>query len=155
LQGQAAAIDPFPGVGKQGGLVNAVVNSRNGLVKGILLAAIVTLAGSAFAGSKASMELLHPASVGGTQLPAGSYTLQWDGQGDQIQLQIFRGKKSVATTSARVVKVDSPVRDNSVIVVPSNDGGRSVSRINLAKKDFALDLETEGAGSGAAAGAAK
>lgn len=94
------------------------------------------------------MELLHSASVGGTELPAGTYTVQWDGQGDQVQLQIFRGKKTVATASAHVVKVEHPVRDNSVVVVPDGNS-QSVSRINFSKKDFALELEMEGAGSGA------
>lgn len=136
--------------------MNAVVNSKYNLVKALLLAVVVTMAGSAFAASKASMELLHPATVGGTQLAAGSYTLQWDGQGEQVQLQILRNNKAVATTSAHMVKVDHPVRDNSVMVTPGSDGSRAVSRINLAKKDFALELENEGAGSaGAAAGASK
>lgn len=128
--------------------MNAIVNLR-GLVKGFLLAALVALAGSAFASSKGSLELLHPTSVGGTQLPAGTYTVQWDGQGDQVQLQVLRGGKTVATTSAHVVKVEHPVPANSVEVVPDGNGS-SVSRINFGKKDFALELGTEGAGSGAA-----
>lgn len=135
--------------------MNAAVNLRNNLVKGLFLAALVALAGNAFASSKGSMELLHPASVGGTQLRAGSYTVQWDGQGDQVQLQILQGKKTVATTSAHVVKLEHPLRDNSVVVVPDGNS-QSVSRINFGRKDFALDLETEGAGSGAAgSGASK
>lgn len=135
--------------------MNAVINSRNGVVRVLFLAGLVALAGSAFASSKGSMELLHPASVGGTQLPAGNYTVQWDGQGDQVQLQILQGKKTVATTSAHMVKVERPMRENSVMVVP-NGNGQSVSRINFNRKDFALELDTEGAGSGAAgAGASR
>ena len=133
--------------------MNAVVNSRSGLLKGILLAAIVALAGSAFGLNKGSMQLMHPANVGGTQLPAGNYTVQWDGA-DQVQAQILQGKKTVATISAHVVKVDHPVRDNSVVVTPSSDGSQSVSRINFSKKDVALELESEGGGSDAGAGAA-
>ena len=101
------------------------------------------------------MELLRPATIAGTQLSAGSYTVQWDGTGDQVQLQIFQGKKSVASTNAHVVKLEHPLRENSVVVVPSNDGSRSIARINFGKRDFALELQNEGAGSGAAAGAAK
>ena len=132
------------------------VNSRNFLMKSIVLVALVALAGSALAATKASMDLLHPASVAGTQLAAGNYTLQWDGQGDQVQLQILQGKKTVATVSAHVVKVDHPVRDNSVMVTPNSDGSQTVVRINFSKKDFALEPDSEGAGSGSgAAGAAK
>ena len=102
------------------------------------------------------MELLHPASVGGTQLKAGSYTVQWDGQGEQVQLQILQGKKTLATVPAHMVKIDHPMRDNSVMVTPNSDGSQSVTRINFSKKDFALELDGEGgSGSGAGAGASK
>lgn len=129
--------------------------SQKSFVKGLLLSAVVLLAGSALAASKGSMELLRPATVAGTELKAGNYTVEWDGAGDQVQLQIFQGKKSIASTSAHMVKLDHPLAENSVVIVPNNDGTRSVSRINFGKKDFALELSNEGAGSGAAAGAAK
>jgi len=35
------------------------------------------------------------------------------------------------------------------------EDSRSIARINFGKRDFALELQNEGAGSGAAAGAAK
>jgi hypothetical protein len=53
------------------------------------------------------------------------------------------------------VKLDHPLPENSVVVTPNTDGSRSVSRINFGKKDFALELSNEGAGSGASSGAAK
>ena len=63
----------------------------------------------------------------------------------EVQLQIFQGKKSVASTNAHVVKLEHPLRENSVVVVPSNDGSRSIARINFGKRDFALELQNEGA----------
>ena len=131
------------------------INSQKHLVKGLFLTAMLLIAGSAFAASKGSMELLRPANVAGTQLAAGNYTVQWDGAGDQVQLQIFQGKKTVASANAHVVKLEHPLSENSVVVVPNDDGSRSIARINFGKKDFALELQNEGAGSGAAAGAAK
>lgn len=135
--------------------MNAVVNSAKGLLKGLVLVALLALAGNALAATKASMDLLHPASISGTQLPAGNYTLQWDGQGDQVQVQILQGKKTVATVSAHVVKVDHPVRDNSVMVTPNSDGSQTVMRINFSKKDFALEPDSEGGSGSGAAGASK
>lgn len=135
--------------------MNAVVNSAKSLVKGFVLVALLALAGTALAATKASMALLHPASISGTQLPAGNYTLQWDGQGDQVQVQIMRGKKTLATVSAHVVKVDHPVRDNSVMVTPNSDGSQTVMRINFSKKDFALEPDSEGGSGSGAAGASK
>jgi hypothetical protein len=134
--------------------VNAI-NSQKHFVKGLFLMAVILVAGSALAATKGSMELLRPANIAGTQLAAGSYTVQWEGAGDQVQLQILKGKKSLASTNAHVVKLEHPLSENSVVVVPNNDGSRSIARINFGKKDFALELNNEGAGSGAAAGAAK
>ena len=135
--------------------MNAVVNSAKGLLKGLVLVALLALAGNALAATKASMALLHPASISGTQLPAGNYTLQWDGQGDQVQVQILQGKTTVATVSAHVVKVDHPVRENSVMVTPNGDGSQTVMRINFSKKDFALEPDSEGGSGSGAAGASK
>jgi hypothetical protein len=131
------------------------IMKSNCLAKALAFSAVILLSAGAFAASKGNMELLHPASLGGKQLPAGSYTVQWDGQGDQVQVQVFQGKKAVASSTAHVVKLDHAVSESSVVVVPSNDGSRSVSRINFGKKDFALELENEGAGAGAGAAAAK
>jgi len=131
------------------------MNMKSGFLKGIFLTAALLVSAGAFASSKGSMELLRPATVAGTQLPAGTYKVEWDGQGDRVQLQIFQGKKAVASTSAHMVKLEHPVHDNSVVVVPNNDGSRAVSRINFGNKDYALELDNEGAGSGAGAGAAK
>ena len=41
------------------------------------------LASSAFAATKASLELKHPTTVNGTQLKPGEYKLQWDGTGPE------------------------------------------------------------------------
>lgn len=136
--------------------MKTVRNSKRTL-QGVLLAAALLLAASALAatGNKGHMELLSPATIGGTELSAGEYTLQWTGTGDQVQVQVLRGKKTVASALAHVTKLDKPVRGDSVMVVPNNNGGQAVSRINFSKKDFALELEGEGAGAAGAGGASR
>lgn len=131
------------------------IMKSNCLAKVLAVNAVILLSMGAFAASKGNMELLHPATLGGKQLPAGTYTVQWDGQGDQVQLQVFHGKKAIASGTAHVVKLDRAMAESSVVVVPNNDGTRAVSRINFGKKDFALELENEGAGAGSGAAAAK
>ena len=91
--------------------MNANLKAKHSLkqsMKGILLAGMVLLAGSALASSKGPLALHEPASVAGTQLKSGTYTVQWDGTGDQVQLKIYQGKKEVASASARVVALDKP-----------------------------------------------
>jgi hypothetical protein len=126
--------------------VNASMNS----LKGILLAGVVLLAASALAASKGPLELMEPATVAGTQLRSGAYTVQWEGTGDQVQLKIYQGKKEVASTSARMVTLDKPVDRDSTLLRRNDDGTLTVTRINFGKKNFALEISGEGGGSGAA-----
>ena len=126
--------------------MNSVLKSS---FKGTLLAAVVLLAGSALAASKGSLELQHPTNVAGKQLNAGTYTVQWEGTGDQVELKLYQGKNVVASTSARVVKEGRPAARASAVVVANGDGTSSLSEIRFRGKDFALQLSNEGGGSGA------
>jgi hypothetical protein len=129
--------------------VNATLKSKSSL-KGILLAGVLLLAGSAFAASKGPLELQEPATVAGTQLKTGTYTVQWEGTGDQVQLKIYRGKKEVASTSARVVTLEKPVDRDATLLRRNDDGTLTVTRINFGRKNFALEISGEGGGSGSA-----
>ena len=132
--------------------MNATMNAKHSL-KGILLAGVVLLAASALAASKGPLELQETASVAGTQLKSGTYTVQWEGTGDQVQLKIYQGKKEVASTSARMVTLDKPVNRDSTLLHRNDDGTLTVTRINFGKKNFALEIGGDGAGSGAAGAA--
>jgi hypothetical protein len=135
-------------------LVNSASNSAR-IVKGILLVGVVLLAGGAFAANRGSLELLHPAEVGGTQLPAGVYDVQWDGSGDQVQLNVLRGKKTVASTSARIVQVETPSDSDNAIVNKNDDGSMSLTQIHFRGKKYALEIKHEGGGAAGAAGAGR
>jgi hypothetical protein len=133
-------------------MVNATLKAKHSF-EGILLAAVVLLAGSALAASKGPLELQETASVAGTQLKSGTYTVQWEGTGDQVQLKIYQGKKEVASTSARVVTLDKPLDRDATLMRRNDDGTLTVTRINFGKKNFALELNGDGGGSGAAGAA--
>ncbi len=130
--------------------MNAILKQS---LKGISLAAVVLVAGSALAASKGSLELQHPTSVGGKELAKGNYTVQWEGTGDQVELKIFQGKNPVATTSARVVKMEHPMPNDAAVVVTNGDGTSSLSQIRFGRKNYALELSNEGGASGAAGAA--
>jgi hypothetical protein len=130
-------------------MVNATLKAKHSL-KGILLAAVVLLAGSAWAASKGPLELQETASLAGTQLKSGTYTVQWEGTGDQVQLKIYQGKKEVASTSAKMVTLDKPVDRDSTLLHRNDDGTLTVTRINFGKKNFALEINADGGGSGSA-----
>jgi len=126
------------------------VKSHLGLsLKSLFLAMTVLAAGSALAANKGSLELQHPTTVAGKQLAMGSYTVQWEGSGDQVDLKIYQGKNVVASTPARVLKVDHPVSNNSAVVVANGDKTYSLSEIRFGGKKFALGIMTDGGGASA------
>ena len=133
-------------------MVNANLKSKYSL-KGIVLAGVVLFAGSALAASKGPLELKEPASLAGTQLKTGTYTVQWEGTGDQVQLKIYDGKKEVASTSAKVVSLDKPLQRDATLLRRNDDGTLTVTRINFGGKKFALEISGDGGGSGAAGAA--
>lgn len=119
-------------------------------IRGLLLTGIVFTAGLAMAANKGALELQHPTNVGGKQLAAGNYTVHWDGTGDQVEVKIMQGKKEAATTSARVVKVERPMRNNAAITTTNSDGSSTLSQIVFGGKDYALEIAGEGGAAGPA-----
>ncbi len=83
--------------------------------KGLLLGLALLLATSVFAANnKGSMQVTDSVTVNGKQLPAGEYTIKWDGAGPNVELNILRGKNVVATVPARMVDLEqSPNRDSA------------------------------------------
>jgi len=129
------------------------VKSHLGLsLKSIFLAVTVLAAGSALAANKGSLELQHPTNVAGKQLATGSYTVQWEGSGDQVDLKIYQGKNVVASTPARVLKVDHPIASNSAVVEANGDKSYTLAEIRFAGKKFALGIVNDASGAGASGG---
>lgn len=90
----------------------------NSVVCGLLL----LLTSGAFAANKGSLQVLSPATVAGTQLIAGNYIVQWEGTGSNVELQIKKGNKIVATTPAKLVPINHAFSNNASIL---NTAGRN------------------------------
>ena len=112
--------------------------------KGLLLGLALLLATSVFAASnKGSMELLNPVTVSGKQLPAGDYSVKWDGSGPNVELNILRGNKVVATTPARLIDLTQTPSSNAAVVKSNDDGSRSLAEIHFGGKKYALAIGQE------------
>jgi hypothetical protein len=111
--------------------------------KSLLMAAALLLATSAFAASKASLELNNPVTLNGTTLKPGDYKLQWDGAGPNVQLTILKGKNVVAKTPARVVDLPSPAENNAAITMKNDSGPNSLTGVRFQGKKYALDLSQQ------------
>jgi hypothetical protein len=121
--------------------------------KGLLLGLTLLLATSLFAAgdsNKGSLQTLGAVTVNGTNLPAGDYSVKWEGTGSNVQLTILKGKKVVATTPAHLVDLGSPASADSA-VVKSDNGTRMLSEVRFGGKKYALQIGEE-SGSGASGG---
>jgi hypothetical protein len=113
--------------------------------KGLLLGLALLLATSVFAINKGSLQVSDPITVNGKQIGAGEYTVKWEGNGPDVELNILHGKNVVATVPARMVDLDrAPSRDSAVTVV-NPDGHKSLNEIRFSGKKYALAIGAESA----------
>ncbi|HZQ91108.1 MAG TPA: hypothetical protein VFA60_04895 [Terriglobales bacterium] len=106
-------------------------------LKILVFAVVLFTAAGAFAAGKGSVTLTKPTLVGGEQLPAGVYKLQWEGNGPAVELKVLRGNKVVATVPAEVVEHDTAEAD-SAIVVNDTGSGRTLSEVRFGGKKYSL-----------------
>ena len=108
--------------------------------KTLVLGLALALSSSAFAATKASLQLSHPVTVNGTTLQAGSYKLQWEGDGPNVELSILQGKNVVAKTPAHVLALETPAANNAAVTREGGSGASSLAGIRFDGKKLALEL---------------
>ena len=108
--------------------------------KSLLLGMALLLATGAFAASKGSLQVQDPVTVSGKQLSAGDYQLQWEGSGPNVEVNILRGKKVVATVPARLVDINQSPSSNASIVRKNADGSRTLTEVRFSGKKYALAI---------------
>ena len=108
--------------------------------KTLVLGLALVLASSAFAATKANLQLSHPVSVNGTTLKAGDYKVQWDGNGPNVELSILQGKNVVAKVTAHVVELQAPSGNDAAVTLKNDSGTDSLAGIRFQGKKFSLEL---------------
>jgi hypothetical protein len=118
--------------------------------KGLLQGLALLLATSAFAANKGNLQVSDPVTVNGKQIGAGDYTVKWEGNGPNVELNILHGKNVVATVPARMVDLDQTPNRDSAVTVLSPDGHKSLNEIRFSgrKYAFAIGSQTAQAESG-------
>jgi hypothetical protein len=107
---------------------------------GVLAGMALLFATTALAADKGSLKLFDPTLVNGVQLSPGDYTLQWEGTGDNIQLQVFQGKKLVATTTAALVQLKTPASQNLTATKDAGNHAKTLTQIEFRGKSYALAI---------------
>ena len=99
------------------------------------------LVAGAFAAEKETVETRQPMKVNGTPLPAGKYTVTWEGSGPSVELTFHQGKSVVATVPAQVV--NQKTVGNAGIVVRKDNDTVSLTQIRPEGKKYVLTIGGE------------
>jgi hypothetical protein len=103
------------------------------------IAMLLPLSALAKDSNEGKFTISEPAQVGSTQLKPGDYKVQWDGSGDAVQVKILQGKKTVATTSGKLVNHDQASPYNAVILKGAS-GEKAINEIDFGNRKEALVL---------------
>src|SRR5579859_690067 len=115
------------------------------IAKSLLVSVTILLASTAFAATKASLTLEHPATINGTTLKAGDYKLEWEGTGPNVEVTILHGKNVVAKVPARLVDMTYPSQNNAVVFHNSN-GSNTLTGARFQGRKYGLELGESGDG---------
>lgn len=106
-----------------------------------LLAASLLFSSSALASpSKGHLALDESVTVQGHQLAPGDYKVEWNGTGQNVQLNFLQGKETVATVPARVVPDSSRHEQDGYGYVTKKNGERDLTVVFFGGKDYQLAI---------------
>ena len=107
----------------------------------LLLGAALLLAANVFAAEKETVETHQAMTVNGTPLPAGKYTVTWEGSGPSVQLVFHKGKNVVATVPAHVVNMKAA--GAAALVINRDKGSVELTQIRPEGKKYILTIGGE------------
>jgi hypothetical protein len=100
------------------------------LVKALVLMTVLVVSMAAMAAESTKVTVSQPCTLNGTQIAPGDYKVTWDVAGGKAQVNITSGKKSVATSEAKVMERETAnqytavVRDDSGMIKRVLVGGK-------------------------------
>jgi len=109
--------------------------------KTLILGLALLLSSSAFAASKANLELSNAVVVNGTTLKPGEYKVQWEGAGPNVEISFVQGKTVVAKAPAHVVEMKTPAANDAAVTRKNDTGPNSLSGLRFQGKTLSLELD--------------
>jgi len=97
---------------------------RAGRVTYALMSFAMLFATTACTANRGSLYVQSMTMAGKTQLPAGEYTVQWEGAGPDVELKIKLHNRVKATVPAKVTPLDQPLREDAAVL--NTDGNGSI-----------------------------
>ena len=106
------------------------------------LASSLLLATGAFAGpaNRGTVNTSETVTVGGKQLPAGKYQVEWTGSGSDVELSILDGKETVAKVPAQILPQQIAERESGYSTSADPSGSRNLTEIFFSGKKYVLSI---------------
>jgi hypothetical protein len=103
--------------------------------------ATLLLATGAFAApaSRGTLKLFEPVTVQGKELAPGKYTVEWNGEGPNVQLNIADGKNAVTAVPARIVP-GAKNRTTGYSSEKQQDGRSELTNLFFEGKAYQLEI---------------
>jgi hypothetical protein len=114
-----------------------------------LLTLSLLFAGSAVAGNtnRGTLQFDETVTVGGKQIPAGKYELEWTGTGSDVELSISKGKETVAKVPAQLLPLQKAETGNGYSTNADQSGNKVLTDIYFGGKKYELSLGAASAAS--------
>lgn len=91
--------------------------------------------------NKTTLNLSEKVTVNGTTLNPGRYTVNWEGTGSTVQVNILQGKQTVATAPAHVTEEASTNNSNAYGSSALADGSRALTTIYVGGQRTTLQFD--------------
>src|SRR5712692_5378683 len=107
-----------------------------------LLTFSLLLAASAIAGNpnKGTLQVSETVTVGGKQLPAGKYQVEWAGSGSNVELSISDGRETVAKVPAQILPLKKPEAASGYSTSTDQAGNKALTGIFFGGKKYQLSI---------------
>jgi hypothetical protein len=118
---------------------------RAGRITYTPISVMMFFATTACTANRGSLYVPSPTMAAETHLPAGEYTVQWEGAGPDVELKIKRHNRVKATVPAKVIPLDQPLVEDEAVLGSDGDGGQRLLGIRFSGKKFFLQVEPQSA----------
>jgi hypothetical protein len=107
-----------------------------------LLAFSLLLASSAIAGNsnRGTLDVGETVTVGGKQLPAGKYQVEWAGSGPSVELSISGDRGTVAKVPAQLLPLKKAGAANGYSTNTDQAGNKELTEIFFGGKKYELSI---------------
>ncbi len=107
-----------------------------------LLTLSLLLAASAIAGNtnKGTLKVAETVSVGGKQLTAGQYQVEWAGSGPDVELTISDGRETVAKVPAQILPLTKAEPRSGYSINTDQAGNKALTGIFFGGKKYQLSI---------------